>query len=149
MSITQELINIVKSEIEDMGYEFVDLKYGKKGSRWFLQVFADKEGGITIDDLGSISRHLNYEFDRHPDILEHSYSLEVSSPGLDRQLKTKEDFEKCMNKDIKLITIDNSQVWEGKVLEVNEGNIIIRDREGIHKVVPVDNIAKASLKVKI
>lgn len=138
--------------IESMGYEFVDLKYGKRGMDWVLQVFADSQEGITLENCKTISGNLGYEFDRHPDLLKHSYSLEVSSPGLDRPLKTAEDFKRYKSRNIiiKLYTpIDNIRMWNGKIVEVKNKNLVIEDIEGKHKNIPIANISKANLKVTL
>jgi ribosome maturation factor RimP len=152
MSITQKITDIIKSQIEEIGYEFVDLKYGKQGSSWKLQIFADKENGLTIDDCKKISETVSYELDRHPDLLKHAYSLEVSSPGLTRQLKKETDFKKYIGKYVKINlykAVDNNKVFEGKIVDAANGIVIIENEKGINEEFNIDDIAKANLEVKI
>lgn len=72
--------------IEENGFELVDVEYVKEGANWYLRVYADKEGGISIDDCVLISRALEEKLDEE-DFIEDAYILEVSSPGLGRPLK--------------------------------------------------------------
>ncbi|MFW6134133.1 MAG: ribosome maturation factor RimP [Elusimicrobiota bacterium] len=152
MSVTNNLKEIAKKEIEDMNYEFVDLKYGRRGKNWYLQVFADKEGGITVDDCAKISEQLGYELDRHPELLRHSYNLEVSSPGLDRPLRGTKDFKKFKNNDIviKLYSpIEEKRTWHGKIIDAHDKKLYFKDKEGKKREVDLDNISIARLEVKI
>lgn len=104
---TEELLNPI---IEDNNFELVDVEYVKEGGNWFLRVFADKEGGITIDDCELISRALSDLLDEK-DFIKDSYILEVSSPGLGRQLKKNKDFKRSIGEevDIKLYKAINKQ----------------------------------------
>ncbi len=149
MSVTKELTSIVKLYIENMGYEFIDLKYGKRGPNWFLQIFTDKEGGINIDDCTEISRQLSYELDRYPDLLKHAYLLEVSSPGLDRPLKTEKDFKRYVNEEINVVLADKRCSFEGKIVDSFNNILVLEDSDGRNREISLDNIIKAHLKVKI
>lgn len=82
---TEELVlPIIKAN----NFELVDVEYVKEGANWYLRVYADKEGGIAIDDCVLISRSLEEKLDAE-DFIEDAYILEVSSPGLGRPLKKK------------------------------------------------------------
>lgn len=74
-----------------------DLEFKKEGPDYFLRVFLDKDGGISIDDCERVSRALEQVLDE-TDPIPQAYILEVSSAGLDRVIKYKEHFEKCMGK---------------------------------------------------
>jgi len=108
-------------------YELCDLQFVKEGSNWYLRVFADKEGGIAIDDLEKISRTIESELDKD-DIIEQAYILEVSSPGIDRPLKKEADYEKFAGRivDVKLYkAIDGAKEFQGKLLGLKDGKITI------------------------
>lgn len=81
---TEELVLPI---IEANNFELVDVEYVKEGANWYLRVYADKEGGIAIDDCVLISRSLEEKLDAE-DFIEDAYILEVSSPGLGRPLNT-------------------------------------------------------------
>ena len=85
---TEELVLPI---IEANNFELVDVEYVKEGANWYLRVYADKEGGIAIDDCVLISRSLEEKLDAE-DFIEDAYILEVSSPGLGRPLKKEKDY---------------------------------------------------------
>ena len=84
---TEQLLEPLMTE---HNFELVDVEYIKEGGNWFLRAYIDKEGGITIDDCELVSRALSDLLDKH-DFIPDAYILEVSSPGLGRQLKKYKD----------------------------------------------------------
>ena len=97
----QELIEHVEAiaaELaEGFGYEIVDVDYVKEGPNWYLKVFADKQGGFSINDCVALSHALEEKLE-DSDPIENAYILEVSSPGLDRPLKKDKDFVRSIGK---------------------------------------------------
>ena len=90
----QEVINLLTPIIEPMGIYLWDIEFKKEGPDYFLRVFIDRRDGyITIDDCEAVSRPLSDALDE-ADPIDKAYCLEVSSPGLERQLKTQEHFER-------------------------------------------------------
>ena len=77
---------------DQMNLSIWDVRYEKEGSGWFLRFFIDKEGGVTIDDCENFSRAVDPVLDKE-DPIDQSYCLEVSSPGVERELKKPEHFE--------------------------------------------------------
>ena len=77
--------------VEAQRFELVDVEYVKEAGNWYLRVYIDKEGGITVDDCELISRAFSDLLDE-ADFIEDSYILEVSSPGLGRPLKKEKDY---------------------------------------------------------
>ncbi len=88
--------------IERHGFELVDVEYVKEGSTYYLRVYADKPGGITIDDCVEISRELNPKLDAYEKEFKDAYILEVSSPGLLRPLKKDKDFARNLGKMVEI-----------------------------------------------
>jgi len=112
-------------------YELCDVQFVKEGSNWYLRVFADKEGGIFIDDLEKISRTLEAEIDKD-DRIEQAYILEVSSPGIDRPLKNEADYVKFAGRivDVKLYkAVDGTKEFQGKLLGLLDDKISIETEE--------------------
>jgi ribosome maturation factor RimP len=150
---TQEQI---KSVIEDMlkdfmeqnGFELVDIEYVKEGSNWFLRVYADKEGGIDIDDCGRISEYLSVQLDEKDPIAD-AYFLEVSSPGAERPLKKTQDYHKAVNSHVFVTTyepIDGSKEFEGLLLSFDEEELVIEI--GKKKIIiPFAKVASARLAI--
>lgn len=82
---------------EENHYEIVDVEYEKEGANWYLRVYADKEGGFSINDCVTLSRALEKAMEAD-DPFTDPYILEVSSPGLDRPLKKAKDFHRSIGK---------------------------------------------------
>ena len=95
---------IVGPIAESMGYRIWDVRFLKEGAEWYLRIFIDKDGGVDIDDCVDFTHAVNGPLDE-ADPIEQAYMLEVSSPGLERELKRDEHFEAYVGKKIKLRTI--------------------------------------------
>ena len=108
--VEQRCENLVQPILDENGFELWDVEYVKEGANYYLRVYADKEGGITIDDCVTISRALEVKLDEE-DFIEEAYILEVSSPGLGRPLKRERDFERSIGAevDVKLYKAVNQQ----------------------------------------
>ena len=123
---------LIQPTVTEMGYELVDVEFVKEGQNWYLRFYLDKEGGINIDDCEKASKAIEKLLDEK-DPIEQAYILEVSSPGLDRQLKKDKDFVKYAGSlvDVKLYkAVDGSKEFQG-TLKGLEGNIItIEDENG-------------------
>lgn len=89
---------IVTPLLDKRQFELVDVEYVKEGSTYYLRVYADKEGGININDCVDVSRELNPLLDPYEKEFPETYILEVSSPGLLRPLKKDKDFERNLGK---------------------------------------------------
>ncbi|ABY92935.1 ribosome maturation factor RimP [Thermoanaerobacter sp. X514] len=125
--IEQIAKDLVMPILEKNNFELVDVEYKKEGSHWYLRVYIDKEGGITLDDCQLVSEYLSDRLDE-VDPIEHSYILEVSSPGLDRPLKKPRDFERNIGKEIEIslyTPIDKRKKFEGELIEFTGDKIII------------------------
>lgn len=96
--LTEELLEPI---VDNNNYELVDVEYVKEASNWYLRVFVDKDGGITVDDCEIVSRALEAELDEK-DPIKDPYILEVSSPGLDRPLKKDKDLERSIGKSVEI-----------------------------------------------
>ena len=121
---TEELVlPIIQAE----GCELWDVEYVKEGSDMYLRIYADKEGGIMIDDCVTISRALEAKLDDE-DFIEDAYILEVSSPGLTRKLKKDRDFEKSIGKLViaKLYKAENgSKEFLGRLRAYTDSTVTI------------------------
>ncbi|MFX0211506.1 MAG: ribosome maturation factor RimP, partial [Candidatus Hodarchaeota archaeon] len=99
---------MVQSTLENEGFELVDLVVRGKNSSRVLQFFVDHERGITLDDCVHLNRKLSNLLDSEAEQIElGSYSLEVSSPGLDRPLKTEKDFQRNIGRTVSLMFFKN------------------------------------------
>jgi len=106
---------LAKPVLDRRGFELVEIEYKKEGSDWYLRLYIDKEGGITINDCQSVSEELSDLLDE-ADPIEHSYIFEVSSPGIERPLKTDRDYEKNNGKPVEVrlfSALNGKKVLEG------------------------------------
>jgi len=151
--VNQALLDQIKERIEPFlaaeGVELVDLLSAREKGRFILRFFVDKPGGITLDECTQINRQISQIFDEE-NVMGGSYVLEVSSPGLDRPLKSTKDFKRCLNKAIRVVLHqpqDRQNVFEGMLTEVSEEDIAIQAPDKDKVSVPRKNIARANLEV--
>lgn len=130
MSKIEELTrNLVAPAIEKNNFELVDVEYKKEGNNWYLRVYIDKNGGVSLDDCQIISEYLSEKLDE-VDPIENSYILEVSSPGIDRPLKTQRDFDKFKGSLVEVSLyqpIDKKKKYEGKLVGLINDKVVITD----------------------
>lgn len=115
-----------------LGYELWDVRFEKEGADWFLRIFIDKEDGISINDCVDMSHAIDKPLDE-ADPIEQSYCLEVSSPGIERDLKRDSHFEKCIGEKImvKLIRpVDGQREFKGILESYDNGNFELLLPEG-------------------
>lgn len=132
--------------IEERGFELVDIEYVKEGSNYYLRVYVDKEGGITIDDCVNVSRALNPKLDAYDKEFKDPYILEVSSPGLLRPLKKDKDFARNLGKmvEIKLfkpLEETGAKEFEAELEEFNEKKITVLLEDDTEAVIDRSNLA--------
>ena len=99
--VTDAVAALALPIVEEAGCTLWDVEYVKEAGTWFLRVYIDKEGGVSIDDCEAVSRPLADLLDQ-ADPIEGSYTFEVSSAGLDRALKKPEHFAACMGRKVDL-----------------------------------------------
>lgn len=141
--IEAEIEKIVEELLENTALELVAVDYVKERD-WYLRVFIDKEGGVDLDDCQDLSRKLEELLDAQ-DIIKTSYILEVSSPGLDRELKKPRDFQREMGKDIDVslfAPLDGKKVVTGPLSAYDGETINVGDM-----AIPMDKVAKVNLHI--
>lgn len=133
-SIEAAIEELVSPIVDDKGFEIVDIEYVKEAGEYYLRVFLDKEGGISLNDCESVSRELSEILDVK-DPIKDNYFLEVSSPGLDRPLKKDKDFVRYQGRDVEIKLykpLNGSKQFEGELVGLNEDKnivVIIDDNE--------------------
>ena len=99
--VTDTVAALATPIVEAAGCTLWDVEYVKEAGQWFLRLYIDKEGGISIEDCEAVSRPMSDLLDE-ADPIEGSYVFEVSSAGADRVLKTPEHFEQFMNTEVEV-----------------------------------------------
>lgn len=100
-NIAQSVWEIAKPVAESFGVRIWDVRFLKEGAEWYLRIFIDKEGGVNINDCENVSRAVDPLLDEK-DFISQNYILEVSSPGLERELSRDEHITEYIGKDIKI-----------------------------------------------
>ena len=153
MSIVQKVKSIATEQVKDYNYSLYDVEYVKEGSDYFLRVYFDKDGGLSLDDCVLLSEKLAEELDKE-DFISDKYYLEVSSPGIERDLRDLEEISNSVGKHVYIKTyekIDNQKEFYGDILSVDGDEITIeyKDKARVKKsVVKYEKIAKIRLAVK-
>jgi len=134
--------------MEENGFELVDVEYVKEGSNWFLRVYADKEGGIDIDDCGRISEYLSDRLDEK-DPIPTAYFLEVSSPGAERPLKKVQDYHKAVGEHVFVTTyepFEGLKEFEGLLQSFDEETVAVEVGKKTCRI-PFNKVASARLAI--
>ncbi len=142
----QRLIDPILSERD---IELVDVECKSEGKGKVLRVYIDKQGGVNIEDCSEVSRELGILLDVH-DVIESSYNLEISSPGLTRQLKRPADFERNIGKKLKLkLTkpVQKQYVLRNAVLKKYDDEEITVEYQDKTYQIELSNIVKANLEL--
>jgi ribosome maturation factor RimP len=132
------------------GMELVDVELGGPGGRQTLRVFIDRQGGVSLDDCSAMSRSVSAALDVE-DPIAGAYDLEVSSPGLDRPLRTPDHFQKYQGERVKVKTYapisdtDNRKTFVGKLLGFEEGFVMV-DVDGKVFRIPHAQVSKANVE---
>ncbi len=119
--------------LEREQFELVDVEYVKEGSDWFLRIYIDKEGGITINDCELVSREMNELLDE-ADYISDAYIFEVSSPGLQRPLKKERDYVRNMGKELEIRTykaVGKQKEFYGILTGYTDDTVTIETEDGM------------------
>ena len=143
-----QVVTLVEPVIEDEGYQLVDVTYRREPVGWVLRAYVDREGGITVGECAQISRRIG-DLIEAKNLIEQSYTLEVSSPGLDRPLKQDRDFNWALGKKVRLLKKrpeKGERDLIGRLVQYSGDSVTI-DQDGEIVIVPIEQIAKASIFV--
>lgn len=126
----------------------VEMEFVKENGNWYLRYYIDKPDGVTLDDCEKISQEISRQLDVL-DPIPYSYSLEVSSPGIERQLKSPRDFSNAINKLVEVKTfqpIDGKKVFSGILTAYSDDFLTIKDSKEI--TIPKQKVSSARLKFR-
>ena len=124
--------DFVQPILDRMGFELYDVEYVKEGSVFYLRIYIDKEGGITINDCVDVTREMNEILDKE-DYIKDPFIFEVSSPGLDRPLKKDKDFDRNIGKQVELKTykpFDKQKEFTGILKSHDADSVTIEFEDG-------------------
>ena len=142
--IAEKIKDLIGNLLQDNGIDLVDVTYRREQGGMTLRFLVDKAGGITLNECAGLNGVIGELLDRE-DVIQEHYVLEVSSPGLDRPLKTGRDFERAAGKAARIHTYEpvaGRRDFEGEVGPVGQTSVYIGGIE-----IDIENIAKARLRI--
>ena len=143
------------------GLELFDLQFRRESIGWVLRIFIDRHGpppagagrngeSVTVDDCAAVSTDVSAVLDVEV-TFDHAFTLEVSSPGLDRPLRGLDDFVRFVGRRVRIVTsapVDGQSFVTGRIAAVDDRTIVIEDGKTIRRI-PESAVARARLEVEI
>lgn len=154
-SVVEIVTDLVTPILQDHDFYLYDLEFVKEGKSWYLRVYIDKDGGITLEDCALVSDELSEALDNvEPDPIPQAYFLEVSSPGAERPLKKEEDYQRAIDHYIHISLyqqINGQKIYEGTLTQLSNKEITLDYLDKTrHRQITIDRqkIAQARLAIK-
>jgi len=146
-TVTERVREFADSLLPAMGLELFDVQFRREGHGWVLRLVVDREEGVKLDDCSRVSRETS-DFLDVEDIIEHPYHLEVSSPGLERPLRTVEECRRHLGKKARFKVkeeVDSRRVIIGELQSIDKDEISVLSEEGETFKLNWENVQKARL----
>jgi ribosome maturation factor RimP len=144
----ERIRRLIEEVVEAQGYEFVDAEFKRGGKSSILRIFIDRPAGISHSDCELVSEQVGTVLDVE-DLIPSSYTLEVSSPGLDRKLVKESDYSRFEGKLARIqtrIPLNQQKVFRGKLLGLHDGKVRLELPRGNLMEIPLDVIQEARLE---
>ena len=147
------MVKAVAQRVTDgRGFELVDVEVKRSRDGHMVRLFVDKEGGIGLDELQSVSEEVSAILDAE-DPIESAYTLEVSSPGLDRPLRNEAEYRRFVGRLVKLASyepVDGRRHWLGRLQAVEDGVLVVslEKEKGAVVRVPLAKVSHGRLEVE-
>ena len=151
--LEKKCFEIASSCADKLNLKIVEVAYVKEYGEYILRIIADKDGGLDIDGATQLNEAISNELDKY-DFIKDEYLLEVSSPGLERELKSEEDYLGAVGDYICIypkVKVEGKTEVYGDLLEYNNGNFKLKiNLKGRMKevIINIDNIEKIRMAVK-
>ena len=148
-SIDEQLLTITKEVVSDLGFDLIDIELTGNRSQQVIRVYIEKPGGILLSDCVAVSRKLGECLDEK-DVIDNSYRLEISSPGIERPLRKIQDYERYVGHRVRIRLqgrLKGKRRIAGKLVEVEDNIVRIISQNGEKVSFSLADIAKANLDV--
>jgi ribosome maturation factor RimP len=148
-NVAATVTDLLQPIFKESEVELVEVTYTKEGNEWYLRVFIDKPGGVDIEDCQNISRIIDPLLDEK-DPVPHHYTLEVSSPGLERPLKKPDDYERFRDRLANITTyvpIEGKKNFKGYLSGMRDNNVVLKVKSS-ELLIPFEQIAGARLEAE-
>ena len=128
-NVVETVTELAEPILAKHGCYLYHLEFVKEGKSWYLRVYVDKDGGVTLEDCADISDELSEALDNtEPDPIPQAYFLEVSSPGAERPLKKEADYERAVNDYIHISLyqqVEGKKVYEGTLVDLKPDELTL------------------------
>lgn len=151
MDLIQNISGMAEKVAGSHGLDLVDVELFRAGRRRILRVYIGKRGGVGVEDCAKVSRDLGVLLDAENVMEDDSYTLEVSSPGLDRPFKTLQDFRRNVGRFVRISTrepVEGKKLLVGKLEDADEASVKL-DADGKPRSIPMDLIVQAKVDIRI
>ena len=148
-ALVNEIYEMVKPIADELNYDIYHIEYVKENGEFYLRIYIEKDGGITLSDCEALSRRVSDLMDEK-DPIKDPYFLEVSSPGLNRTLFTEEHYKRFIGREVMVRftkSIDGKKNVKGILKEVNDDSIVV-EAENLMNI-PKDKIKSANIEGEI
>lgn len=148
--MSQKVEEIVRPLLQPLNVDLVGIEYSGGRRKGVVRIYIDKEGGVTLDDCERVSRHVSHVLDVE-DVVHHSYTLEVSSPGLHRPLRTPSDYQRRRGRIVKIQVGREGKeeaVFVGRIKDVEGNAVRILTEKGEEKTFSFHDIVSAKVEVE-
>lgn len=144
----EKLNSLITEACAAVGAELVEFDMFRAGKREILRIYIDKADGVDVEDCASVSRHLSDAMDKDESLIDGAYTLEVSSPGIDRPLKSTRDFERNLNRVLR-VSRESGKPLTGTLVGIDEENLTLSVKGVAEQVlVPRSGILSAKVEVQ-
>lgn len=148
MDNREKLNALIAEACKAVGVELVEFDMFRAGKREILRIYIDKADGVDVEDCAAVSRHLSDAMDNDESLMEGAYTLEVSSPGIDRPLKSSRDFERNLNRILRVVR-ESGKPLSGTLVAFDEQNLALSVKGVTEQVlVPRSEILSAKVEVQ-
>ena len=150
-SVSERIKYLAEQTAIDHGLELVHVEVAGPDGHPIVRVFIDKPGGVTHDDCSEVSHHLGTVLDVE-DFIHSAYTLEVSSPGIERGLYKRADYERFAGNTAKLktrVALKGQRNFRGRIVGIKGDEVIFDDRTSGRIMIPLESIAKANLEIDV
>ena len=148
-ALVEQIAEIVKPIAEELSYDIYHIEYVKESGEYYLRIYIEKDGGVSLNDCEALSRRVSDVLDEKDPITD-AYFLEVSSPGINRTLFTNEHYTRFIGNEVSVKlakAVEGTKTIKGILKENNESSITVEGAEEIN--IPKDKIKSVDLEGEI
>ncbi len=144
--VEKEVSSLLEPLVCELGLDLVQVQYSREGGRWILRLFIDRDGGVGLDDCSLVSQRVELVLDLH-DPIPHRYTLEVSSPGVERPIRGEKDIHRFQGQKVQVrayAPVRGRKKWGGRLLGLEQGQLWL-EVDGDRLAIPWEQVARISL----